>query len=77
MGQGDLMEYLMDLVSDELDKQANLFYKHTLRSFLDQAIRSSNAQFHPAEFVNRLDVRILEPTQGDRGWEIFQLEYKI
>ena len=71
MGQGDLMEYLMDLLAEELGKSASLTYKHTLRQYLDTAIRSSNAQFHPAEFVSRLDVRLLEPTQGDRGWEIF------
>lgn len=71
MGQGDLMEYLMDLLADELDKPASKTFKHTLRQYLDTAIRSSNAQFHPSDFVQRLDVRLLEPTQGDRGWEIF------
>jgi gamma-tubulin complex component 3 len=43
MGQGDLMEYLMDLLTDELDKPAKLIYKHSLRAYLDTAIRSSNA----------------------------------
>jgi len=43
MGQGDLMEHLMDLMSEELDKPAMQIHKHTLRAFLDQAIRSSNA----------------------------------
>jgi Gamma tubulin complex component C-terminal len=31
MGQGDLMEYLMDLLAEELGKSASLTYKHTLR----------------------------------------------
>ena len=31
MGQGDLIEYLMDLLADELDKPASKTYKHTLR----------------------------------------------
>jgi gamma-tubulin complex component 3 len=62
MGQGDLMEYLMDLLAEELEKPAKQIYKHSLRAFLDNAIRSSNAQFHPQEFINRLDVRLLEPT---------------
>jgi gamma-tubulin complex component 3 len=44
---------------------------------LDTAIRSSNAQYHPQEFISRLDVKLLEPNQGDRGWEIFQLEYNV
>ena len=46
MGQGDLMEYLIDLLADELQKQASEIYKHTMRAYLDTAIRSSNAQFH-------------------------------
>jgi gamma-tubulin complex component 3 len=60
MGQGDLMEYLMDLLAEELQNPANQIYKHTLRAYLDTAIRSSNAQFHPPEFVGRLDVKLLE-----------------
>ena len=43
MGQGDLMQYLMDLLTDELDKPAKTIYKHSLRQYLDTAIRSSNA----------------------------------
>ena len=44
---------------------------------MDTAIRSSNAQYHKPEFINRLDVKLLEAQKGDRGWEIFQLEYKV
>ena len=54
------MEYLMDLVADELSNNANQIYKHTLRGYLETAIRSSNAQFHEPEFINRLDVKMLE-----------------
>jgi hypothetical protein len=43
MGQGDLMEYLMDLLAEELEKSATQIYPHSIRSFIDQAIRSSNA----------------------------------
>jgi len=37
------MEYLMDLLADELTKSADNIYKHTMRAYLDTAIRSSNA----------------------------------
>lgn len=53
------MEYLIDLIADELTKQASDIYKHSMRNYLDQAIRSSNAQFHKPEFINRLDVKLL------------------
>jgi hypothetical protein len=43
MGQGDLMEYLMDLLAEELQQTASQLHKHTLRAYLDTAIRSSNA----------------------------------
>jgi gamma-tubulin complex component 3 len=78
LGQGDLMEYLMDLMNDVLEKPAKQIYKQQLRSILDTAIRSSNAQYHPQEFISRLDVKLLEGSQGgDRGWDVFLLEYQV
>ena len=44
---------------------------------MDQAIRSSNAQFHKQEFINRLDVKLLQAQEKDRGWETFLLDYKV
>ena len=52
-------------------------YRHTLMGFLETAIRSSNAQYHDQEFLNRLDIKLLEASPGDRGWEIFQLDYRL
>jgi len=60
MGQGDLMEYLMDLMAEELQLPASKIYKHNLRALLDTAIRSSNAQYHKSEFISRLDVKLWE-----------------
>ena len=71
------MEYLIDLLADELAKSASDIYKHTMRAYLDTAIRSSNAQFHKPEFINRLDVKLQEYQEKDRGWETFLLEYKV
>ena len=48
-----------------------------MRQYLDQAIRSSNAQFHKQEFINRLDVKLLQAQEKDRGWETFLLDYKV
>ena len=77
MGQGDFMAYLMDLLAEELGEQASKIYRHTLMGFLETAIRSSNAQYHGQEFLNRLDIKLLEASPGDRGWEIFQLDYRL
>ena len=71
------MEYLIDLLADELQKQASEIYKHTMRAYLETAIRSSNAQFHDQEFISRLDVKLLPAQDKDRGWETFLLDYKV
>jgi gamma-tubulin complex component 3 len=71
------MQYLMDLLAEELGEPASKIYKHTLMGFLETAIRSSNAQYHGAEFLSRLDIKLLEASPGDRGWEIFQLDYQM
>lgn len=67
----------MDLLADELGEPASKIYRHTLMGFLETAIRSSNAQYQPKEFLNRLDIKLLEASPGDRGWEIFQLDYRV
>lgn len=71
MGQGDFMQNLMDLLAAELGEPASKIYRHTLMASLETAIRSSNAQYHDPEFLNRLDIKLLEASPGDRGWEIF------
>lgn len=37
------MQYLMDLLADELSNPASQIYKHTLLGYLETAVRSSNA----------------------------------
>lgn len=44
---------------------------------METAIRSSNAQFHKQEFLQCLDVKLLEASKGDEGWQIFSLQYKV
>ena len=77
LGQGDFIQNLMDLLSEELKKPACQLYKHNLKSILTTAIRSSNAQYEDSEFLNRLDVKLLEANAGDSGWDIFSLDYSI
>jgi len=50
----------MDLLEDELEKPASKIFKHNLRAVLDSAIRSTNAQYHAPEFINRLDIKLLD-----------------
>jgi hypothetical protein len=79
LGQGDMMQYLMNLMVPELNKPSSQVYiaKHNLSSILETAIKASNAQYHSSECINRLNIKLLEPNLGDTGWDIFSLEYII
>ena len=68
LGQGDFVTCLMDSVGPELKKRANQLYRHNLTGMLEGALRSSNAQFEPPHVLDRVSVRLLEPSQGDTGY---------
>jgi len=51
--------------------------RHNLVAILETAIRGSNAQFHKPEYLQCLDVKLLQSSAGDDGWQIFSLEYRV
>lgn len=65
------------LCSADLSKPANSLYLHNLTGVLESAIRATNAQFEDQDILNRLDVRLLEVSQGDKGWDVFSLLYRV
>ncbi|GAB6019866.1 Gamma-tubulin complex component 3 [Chamberlinius hualienensis] len=77
LGQGDFIRHLMDLLEPHLSKSANNLYMQNLSGILDNAIRSTNAQFDDSEILKRLDNRLMEVSAGDCGWDIYTLDYKI
>ena len=77
LGQGDFVTCLMDGVGPELKRRANQLFRHNLTGILEGALRASNAQFEPAYVQDRVGIRLLEPSPGDSGWEIFSLDYAI
>ena len=77
LGQGDMMQSLMESLFEELDKPANLIFKHNLQSNLESAIRASNAQYNDAECLKKLNIKLNNASVGDIGWDIFCLEYKV
>lgn len=68
-------EYL--LFSPELDKPATNLYPHNLSSLLETAVAASNAQYEEPDILKRLDVRLLEISPGDLGWDVFSLDYHV
>ena len=77
LGQGDMMQTLMDSLYEELKKPANLIFKHNLQVNLESAVRASNANFNDEECVKKLFIKLINPSVGDLGWDIFCLEYKV
>lgn len=77
LGQGDFIALLLECLASNLDQPAGSQYRHVLTGQLENAIRGSNAQYDDEEILHRLDVKILELSHGDIGWDVFSLEYKV
>ncbi|KAL0383780.1 UNVERIFIED_CONTAM: Gamma-tubulin complex component 3 [Sesamum calycinum] len=74
-GKGDFVQYLMDIVGPELSEAANTISSFKLAGLLESAIRSSNAQYDDPDILERLRVKMMPHNTGDRGWDVFSLEY--
>ncbi|GAA6044414.1 hypothetical protein JCM8097_007451 [Rhodosporidiobolus ruineniae] len=79
LGKGDFVEILMEQLGPSLGKPANTLYRHRLTSTLETAITSSTPPGSEAaqSVLKRLDARMLEHEQGQVGWDVFLLEYKV
>ncbi|KAG6969218.1 hypothetical protein JG688_00005401 [Phytophthora aleatoria] len=77
LGQGDFIQYLMDLLGPELSKRGTQVYRHTLTNVLETALNASNAKFESADILGRLDVELLQGSSADTGWDIFCLHYNL
>ncbi|XP_075910838.1 gamma-tubulin complex component 3 [Petromyzon marinus] len=77
LGQGDFVRHLMDLLKPELARPANTLYQHNLTGILETSVRATNAQFDSPDILNRVDVRLLEVSPGDTGWDVFSLDYHV
>ncbi|KAG1703735.1 hypothetical protein DVH05_006750 [Phytophthora capsici] len=77
LGQGDFIQYLMDLLGPELSKRGSQVYRHTLTNVLETALNASNAKFESTDILGRLDVELLQGSSADTGWDIFCLHYNL
>ncbi|XP_010534364.1 PREDICTED: gamma-tubulin complex component 3-like [Tarenaya hassleriana] len=75
LGQGDFVQYLMDIVGPKLSEPANSISLFELAGLLEAAIRASNAQYDDHDMLDRLRVKMMPHGTGDRGWDVFSLEY--
>ena len=77
LGQGDFHHSLMEQLAEILKNKAKVLHKHNLRSILDNAIRNSNLQLESQEFLYLLDIKLLDETVLDLGWDVFTLDYTV
>ncbi|EGF99420.1 uncharacterized protein MELLADRAFT_50714 [Melampsora larici-populina 98AG31] len=73
LGRGDFISLLIESLGPSLNKPASSLYRHNLTATLESAIRATSDD---QALMNRLDVRMLEFTPLDLGWDVFMLEYK-
>ncbi|GAA6052096.1 hypothetical protein JCM3770_006629 [Rhodotorula araucariae] len=78
LGKGDFVEILMEQLGASLSRPANTLYRHNLTSTLETAIRGSTPTSDVlTDVLRRLDARMLDFEQGQVGWDVFLLEYKV
>ncbi|KAI1314677.1 Gamma-tubulin complex component 3 [Mortierella claussenii] len=77
LGQGDFIQQLMESLGSNLSQKADTLFRHNLTGKLETAVRSSNAQFDDPDVLRRLDVRLLEISPEDSGWDVFSLYYLV
>ncbi|PWZ14280.1 Gamma-tubulin complex component 3 [Zea mays] len=73
LGQGDFVQYLMDVVGPELSEPANRISSFQLAGLLETAIRASNAQYDDCDILDRIKFR----SHADRWFErIYELQLR-
>lgn len=76
LGQGDFINLLMENLKEELDRPAKDLYQHALFSIVAASVRATS-QFDDAQILEHLDVKLVHAIDGDRGWDIFTLQYTV
>nr|XP_043636525.1 gamma-tubulin complex component 3-like [Erigeron canadensis]XP_043636526.1 gamma-tubulin complex component 3-like [Erigeron canadensis] len=77
LGQGDFVQYLMDIIEPELSEPAETISLIHYKGLLEKAIQSSSAQYHDHDNLDRLTVKLMPHKAGDRGWDVFSLYYDV
>lgn len=77
LGQGDFVGLLMQNLKQELDRPAKDLFQHDLHGIMSTALRASCAQFDEPEVLDNLGVKLMDPFDGDTGWDIFTLRFSV
>ncbi|XP_076946952.1 gamma-tubulin complex component 3-like [Bidens hawaiensis] len=77
LGQGDFVQYLMEIVGPVLSEPAKTISKIHLSGLLEKAILSSGAQYDDRDVLDRLKVKMMPHRGNDTGWDVFRLDYAV
>ncbi|KAG5462514.1 MAG: LOW QUALITY PROTEIN: Spc98 family-domain-containing protein [Olpidium bornovanus] len=77
LGQGDFVQHLMNLIGPTLDQPANTIFRHNLTGTLETVIRGGLIHHDNPDILKRLDVRLLEASKYETGWDVFSLDYHV
>ncbi|XP_058058957.1 LOW QUALITY PROTEIN: gamma-tubulin complex component 3 [Anopheles bellator] len=77
LGQGHFADMLMEYLKEELDRPAKDIGQQELFLTVAEAVRKSSCEVEDPEVLNYLDVHFLSPCEGDTGWDVFCLTYKV
>nr|GEV64496.1 gamma-tubulin complex component 3 [Tanacetum cinerariifolium] len=75
LGQGDFVQYLMELAEPVLSEPAKTISKIHLSGLLEKAILSSSAQYNDNDSLHRLKVKMMPHKAGGTGWDVFSLDH--
>ena len=64
LGQGDLINNLIENLQSELGQPASKLFRYTLASILDTAKQTTSAQNHKQEYLEKVTVKLLQPQPG-------------
>lgn len=73
---GDFVEAINQQGHSMFVEPAMYLTPSRLSNLLSTAVSLSSVQNLPAQYVNRIDARILDLSHGTVGWDVFTLEYK-
>ena len=65
----------MDIVVPNLSPLDNTISSFKISGLLESAIHASNAQYDDPNVLNILREKMMLHHSGDRGWDVFSLEY--
>lgn len=77
MGSGDFIDSLYNTLNEELLQSGTGVLKHHILSTFVNILKRSSLRNEKLEYLENLEIKLLEPSDGDIGWDIFYIDYNI